>query len=64
MFEGQAMTAGDIYIAAGNGRVGFSGDGGPATSAELSLPANAVSNRVIADAQISRSGWRQADAPF
>jgi hypothetical protein len=32
------MTAGGIYTIAGNGTAGFSGDGGPATSAELSNP--------------------------
>ena len=32
------MTAGDIYTVAGNGTTGFSGDGGPATSAELDSP--------------------------
>ncbi len=37
-FYGQAMTAGDIYTVAGNGTSGFSGDGGPATSAELTSP--------------------------
>jgi NHL repeat len=37
-FYGQSMTAGDIYTAAGNGTGGFSGDGGPALSAELSHP--------------------------
>jgi serine/threonine-protein kinase len=41
-FYGQPMTAGDIYTIAGNGggssAGGFSGDGGPATSAELSQP--------------------------
>jgi hypothetical protein len=37
-FYGQAMTAGDIYTVAGNGTGGFSGDGGPALSAELSHP--------------------------
>src|SRR5207245_3225854 len=37
-FYGQAMTAGDIYTAAGNGTGGFSGDGGPALSAELHRP--------------------------
>ena len=37
-FYGQPMTAGDIYTIAGNGTSGFSGDGGPATSAELSNP--------------------------
>jgi hypothetical protein len=34
-FYGQPMTAGDIYTVAGDGTPGFSGDGGPATSAEL-----------------------------
>lgn len=31
-------TAGDIYTVAGNGTAGFSGDGGPAPSAELQQP--------------------------
>jgi hypothetical protein len=52
-FYGQAMTAGDIYTVAGNGTSGFSGDGGPATAAELRLPTEAVAdpagNLVIAD---------------
>jgi len=52
-FYGQAMTAGDIYTAAGNGSAGLSGDGGPATSAELNRPvgvaADAAGNLVIAD---------------
>ena len=34
---GQAMTAGDMYTVAGNGTKGESGDGGPATSAEMSF---------------------------
>jgi hypothetical protein len=37
-FYGQAMTAGDIYTILGNGTAGFSGDGGPAASAEAFLP--------------------------
>ena len=35
---GQVMKAGDIYTVAGNGSNGFSGDGGPATAAELGEP--------------------------
>jgi hypothetical protein len=37
-FYGQAMAAGHIYTIAGNGKGGFSGDGGPATSAKLDSP--------------------------
>jgi hypothetical protein len=52
-FYGQAMTAGDIYTVAGNGSFGFSGDGGPATSAGLAAPRGAAvdasGNLVIAD---------------
>ncbi len=57
-FYGQPMTAGDIYTVAGDGSVGFEGDGGPATSAELSAPAgvavDAAGNLVIADEANSR----------
>jgi sugar lactone lactonase YvrE len=53
IFYGQAMTAGNIYTIAGNGTSGFSGDGGPATGAELNAPdgvaADANGNLVIAD---------------
>jgi hypothetical protein len=38
-FYGQIMTAGDIYTVAGDGNIGFSGDGGPAPSAEFYGPA-------------------------
>ena len=52
-FYGQAMTAGDIYTVAGSGTLGFSGDGGPATSAELASPdqtaVDGAGNLVIAD---------------
>jgi hypothetical protein len=38
-FYGRAMTAGDIYTIAGTGQANESGDGGPATKAQLSQPA-------------------------
>src|SRR5262249_38848306 len=37
-FYGKAMTAGDIYTIAGNGRRAFSGEGGPAVKAQLWVP--------------------------
>ena len=52
-FYGQSMTAGDIYTVAGTGTTGFSGDGGPATSAELDSPRGVTvdgdGNLVVAD---------------
>jgi hypothetical protein len=54
-FYGQAMTAGDIYTVAGNGSAGFSGDGGPATSASLSGP-EAVLTDSAGDVLISDTG--------
>jgi sugar lactone lactonase YvrE len=52
-FYGQAMTAGHVYTVAGNGMLGFSGDGGPATSAELTFPfgvgVDGSGNLLIAD---------------
>jgi trimeric autotransporter adhesin len=52
-FYGKAMTAGDIYTVAGNGFLGFSGDGGRATSAEISIPRGVAvdnaGNLLIAD---------------
>jgi hypothetical protein len=57
-FYGQPMTAGDVYTVAGNGTLGFSGDGGPATSAELDGPAgvavDAAGNLLFADAENNR----------
>jgi hypothetical protein len=52
-FYGQKMTAAHIYTIAGDGAIGFSGDGGPATRAELSGPAglavDPVGNVIVAD---------------
>jgi hypothetical protein len=52
-FYGQAMTTGHIYTVAGDGGDGFSGNTGPATSAELSSPdgvaVDAAGNLVISD---------------
>jgi NHL repeat len=57
-FFGQAMTAGDIYTVAGNGKVGFAGDGGPATGAKLGKPegsaVDGAGNLVIADTNNNR----------
>ncbi len=57
-FYGQAMTAGDIYTVAGTGHSGFSGDGGPATAAQLNDPrsvaADGSGNLVIADTRNNR----------
>ncbi len=52
-FYGQAMTADHLYDVAGNGSFGYSGDGGPATAAELSGPesvtVDGAGNLLIAD---------------
>ena len=53
-FYGQAMTTGDIYTIAG-GAAGFSGDGGPATSAALSGPEAAITDPA-GDVLISDTG--------
>src|SRR5439155_9435832 len=37
-FYGQQMTAGDIYTVAGDGTLGYGGDGGIATAAQLGAP--------------------------
>jgi hypothetical protein len=53
-----SMTAGHIYLVAGNGTAGFTGDNGPATSAELSDPygvgADAKGDLLIADSNNAR----------
>jgi hypothetical protein len=54
-FYGQAMTTGNIYTVAGNGSVGFAGDGGPATSAALSGPEAAITDPA-GDVLISDTG--------
>jgi len=52
-FYGQNMTAGDAYVIAGTGTPGFSGDGGPGGSAEISSPyavaSDPAGNLLIAD---------------
>ena len=52
------MTEGDIYTIAGTGTGGFSGDGGPAASAQFKLPADVTvdpaGNLLIADSHNHR----------
>ena len=52
------MTAGDIYTVAGDGTMGLSGDGGPATAAALGEPDSIAvdhsGNLLIADALNNR----------
>ena len=52
-FYGQSMTQGDIYTITGTGTFGYSGDGGPATDAELGYPrglaVDGSGNLVVAD---------------
>jgi hypothetical protein len=53
VFYGQAMTAGDIYTIAGTGTAGYSGDGGPASAAELDQPrtvaVDSAGNLIVSD---------------
>jgi hypothetical protein len=57
-FYGQPMTAGDIYTVAGDGVPGYTGNGGPATAAEMEGPAgvavDGTGNLLIADEQNQR----------
>jgi hypothetical protein len=58
-FFGQAMSPGRIYGIAGNGRPGFSGDGGPATAARVGPPPGGVAfdgsgNVLLADSGNNR----------
>jgi hypothetical protein len=57
-YFGQAMTAGAIYVIAGDGKIGSSGDGGPATKAMLddigAVAFDSAGNVVIADFNRSR----------
>jgi hypothetical protein len=52
------MTSGDIYTVAGDGAPGFSGDGGPATIAQVSQPQNVAATTtgdlLIADTDTCR----------
>ena len=53
-----SATTGNIFVVAGNGKYGFTGDGGPATLAELNAPAglalDASGNLLIADSLNNR----------
>jgi trimeric autotransporter adhesin len=57
-FYGKQMTVGDIYTIAGTGRCGFSGDGGPATSAKFGylggLAIDHAGNVIVSDPQHER----------
>jgi NHL repeat len=56
-FYGQAMSAAHIYTIAGNGGTGFSGDGAPATAAELEplgVALDAAGDVAIGDEQNNR----------
>jgi hypothetical protein len=57
-FYGVPMKAGDIYTVAGDGKAGFSGNGGPATRAELDRPEAATvdgtGNLLVSDTRNDR----------
>jgi hypothetical protein len=56
-FYGQQMRAGDIYTVAGDGKAGFSGDGGPAVKADLTpeeVTGDSAGNLLISDNNSNR----------
>jgi hypothetical protein len=55
------VAAGNVYTVAGDGRIGFAGDGGQDVSAVLDLPADVTAingGLVIADSSNYGWGWR------
>ena len=66
-FYGQAMTAGDIYTIAGEQKAG-SGDGGPATAAELGQPkgvaVDTAGNMLVADTADAQVRGRRPQCPL
>ena len=59
-FDGFGVKAGDIYTIAGNGRPGYSGNGGPATGAALNGPAGLSMGP---SGRPARSGQREQRLP-
>ena len=65
---GQPVTAGSIYTIAGDGATGYSGDGGPATSARLIGPSAVAGcpggEVAISDAMAVRAVARRLAPPW
>ena len=55
-YYGQNMQAGDVYVIAGTGTQGFSGDGGPSTSAEFNAPSAVRVDPSTGDPIVSDTG--------